>query len=341
VSARLFNSAESNNPILNLSAGDYTLTIDAAGEATPAHAFRLFDLGAAGALPPGTPVSGELNPANESDVFQFTATAGDRFSFDLSARTNGGNSRWRLIDPYGNVLFNTSFNSTTSSDVATTTLTQAGNYALLIEGSLRDTVSGTYTFNVVPQGNVPQPPPTGAALVLGTTVSNAISVAGEQDRYILTLAQASLLYFDALTNNGNLNWTLVGPAGTAVNALGFTTSDSGSASGPSAINVAAGTYVLTVAASGTNTGDYSFRLSDLSQASPLTPGSPVSGSLDPANETDLYRFDAAAGGQWQLRGRLQRHHRRRHSRRLPARLGHQCGAGHRRSSTRIGHGAVL
>ena len=64
------------------------------------------------ALTPGTPVSGELNPANETDLYRFTAAAGDRFYFDVQARTNGGNSLWRLIDPYGNVLFTTSFANT-------------------------------------------------------------------------------------------------------------------------------------------------------------------------------------------------------------------------------------
>ena len=188
-------------------------------------------------------------------------------------------------------MFNTNFSSTTSSDVATLTLAQPGNYTLLLAGAIIDTTSGSYTFVVVPQGNTPQPPPTGTPLTLGAIVSDSIAVAGEQDRYTFTLTQASLLIFDSLTNNGNLNWTLAGPAGTAVSARSFQNGETGNP----VLNLVAGNYTLTVAASGTNTGAYSFRLSELSHGSPLVPGTPVSGNLNPANETDLYRFTALAG----------------------------------------------
>src|SRR5262249_47286480 len=136
-------------------AGDYTLTMDAPGDLTGAYAFRLGDLAQATALTPGTPVSGELNPANESDLYRFTAAAGDRFFFDLQARTNPGNSLWRLIDPYGNAVLNKSFDNTTISDVGPTTLAQAGVYTPLLEGGVRGTVPRTYTFLGVPPGNTP------------------------------------------------------------------------------------------------------------------------------------------------------------------------------------------
>src|SRR5207249_2123915 len=144
----------------------------------------------------------------------------------LQARSNGGSSRWRLVDPYGNVLFNRLFGDTTTADVGPTTLAQAGAYTLLLEGATSDTGSGTYTFLVVPQGNTPPaPPPPSTPLTLGGTVNASISAAGEQDRYSFTLAGAALLYFDGLTNNGNLTWTLTGPAGTAVTNRPFSASD--------------------------------------------------------------------------------------------------------------------
>jgi RHS repeat-associated protein len=299
VSARSFTLSENAVPVINVPAGDYTLTIDLPGDATGAYAFRLWDLAQATALTPGTPVSGTLDPANETDLYQFTATAGDRFSFDLQARTNGGGSHWRLLDPYGNIVFNSLFSDTTSSDVGTTTLPQPDRYTLLLEGAIFDTGSGSYTFVVVPQGNSPPaPPPPSTPLVLGSTVNGSISAAGKQDRYGFTLAGTSLLYFDALTSNSNFNWTLTGPAGTAVNGRGFIGSDSLDNSGSPVVAVPAGDYVLTVAASNSATGNYSFRLSTLSSATPLTPGTPVSGSLDPANETDLYRFTANAGDRF-------------------------------------------
>src|SRR3546814_16596922 len=54
-----------------------------------------------------------------------------------------------------------------------------------------------------------------------------------------------------------------------------------------------------IAVSGTNfrTGPASFRLLDLGTAAPLAIGQPVSGSLHPVAETDMFRFEAVAGGR--------------------------------------------
>ena len=57
--------------------------MDCLGDQTGAYSFRLWDLAQATPLTPGTPVSGTLSPANETDLYRFTAAAGDRFSFDV------------------------------------------------------------------------------------------------------------------------------------------------------------------------------------------------------------------------------------------------------------------
>src|SRR5262249_51626187 len=138
----------------------------------------------------------------------------------------------------------------------------------------------------------PPPPPSGTPLVLGATTTGSIDVSGETDVFSFTLVADARLYFDSLTNSSNLRWTLIGPAGTAVGDRPFSTSDA--IDGFTLLNLPAGDYTLTVSGAGT-TGAYSFRLLDLAQATAVTPGTPLSGTLDPANETDLYRFQAAAG----------------------------------------------
>src|SRR5205823_11859852 len=175
------------------------------------HAFRLWALAQATALTPGTPVSGSLSPATETDLYRFTAAAGDRFYFDLTARTGGGPgfSFWRLVDPYGNNLFSKSFAGPSFSDVDVLTLAQSGAYTLLVEGEIRDTAPGNYTFNVQPA------PIRAAALALGDVVSGAITTAGAQDQYTFTLPGPGRLYFDSLSNSDIVNWTLTGPAGKA------------------------------------------------------------------------------------------------------------------------------
>ena len=111
-----------------------------------------------------------------------------------------------------------------------------------------------------------------------------------------------MLYFDALMNNGNLTWSLTGPAGAVVTARSFTASDSfGSSSNNPVLNLPAGAYAVTITTSLATAQSYSFRLLDLAAGSPaiqpVTPGTAVSGELTVPNETDLYRFPATAGDQ--------------------------------------------
>ncbi len=165
-----------------------------------------------------------------------------------------------------------------------------GTYTLLIEGDPYDTGTTDYSFTVQP---VPTPVPT--PLTLGATVSGDIATAGRQDLYTFTLAADTLAAFDDLITDSNLLWSLVGPAGQIVSNLNFPYSDSFNGS---PYLLPAGDYQLTVSASGDATGAYSFRLLDLGDAVPLPPGVQVDGTLDPANETQAYRFTAAAGDKF-------------------------------------------
>src|SRR5262249_11327831 len=157
-----------------------------------------------------------------------------------------------------------------------------GSYTLLVEGYFGDTGSGTYTFNAQP---VIDPAP--VALTLGSLVSGKVNVAGETERYAFTLAAPARLYLDRLTGrNPHFTWPLAGPAGTAVNAQSFLYSDWYS-SNP-VLSLPAGSYTLAVRSSADTTGSYQFRLSDLATAAAITPGTPVSGTLNPADATNLY-----------------------------------------------------
>src|SRR5207247_10416712 len=57
------------NPVLALLAGNYTLSVSANGHATGGYQFRLFDLGTANSIVPGTPVSDTLNPASATEHY--------------------------------------------------------------------------------------------------------------------------------------------------------------------------------------------------------------------------------------------------------------------------------
>jgi hypothetical protein len=235
-------------------------------------------------LTPGTVVTGTLNPGNATNIYQFDGTAGDRFYFDRLSQ-GSGTVYWRLIDPFGQQVWWNGFGS-----VPTQALPSTGTYTLLVEGYTSNTSPVSYSFNAQKVTN------TTAALTVGTTVNSAITQAGQQNFYTFTLASASQLYFDSLTNDGSLSWTLTGPRGTEINSRSFTGSEGASVSNP-VLNLIAGNYTLSVAGSGDHTASYSFGLLNLASATPLTFGNPISGTLPSGNNTVMYQFTAAAGDQ--------------------------------------------
>jgi hypothetical protein len=298
----LFYSDRDNyQPLLNLASGDYMLTIDAPGTVTGAYSFRLLDLAQATVITPGTPVSGTLDPANETDLYQFNVNAGEKFFFDAqSVNGTNYNSNWRLLDPNGNIVFQTSLGATyywwwgqRAQDVDTLTLSQSGTYTLMVEGYNGDSGSGSYTFNVQPVINqTPEP------LIVGNTINGSIDTTGSQKQYTFNLTSDSRFYFDSLTPGDNrFTWTLTGANnGTVINSQQLPYSDINNYS--PILNLKSGDYTLTIDASGDATGAFAFRLMDLANATVITPGTPVNGAIDQVGETDLYQFQAQAGDKF-------------------------------------------
>ena len=110
-----------------------------------------------------------------------------------------------MLDPQTHEVFSGGF-----SDVETVSLPLTGTYTLFIDGRIFDTVSGTYSFNVHPVTYATQP------IVLGSTVSGTIGVPGERDLYSVSLGARSQLYFDTMSGDAGLTWSLSGPAGAVV-----------------------------------------------------------------------------------------------------------------------------
>lgn len=232
----------SGSPLLDLVAGEYSLTVDANNDVTGNYSFRLIDLERTQQVTPGTPVTGELGPANETDVYRFNAVAGDSVYFDRQSLV-GSTVYWRLLDPYGRSVFGP---TSMSNDVGPVALTVGGMYTLLVEGYVSSIGTTSYGFTIDPRGNTPVAPlPVGVPLVLGATTAGNITSTTQKDDYNFTLAGDAKIYFDSLTNNGNLRWSLVGPLGTVVSARSLTTSDSGSLAGSAIYALTAGEYVLT------------------------------------------------------------------------------------------------
>ena len=130
----------------------------------------------------------------------------------------------------------------------------------------------------------------------GSEVRGSVSAAGETDRYGFELTDAKRLYLDALTDSA-VNWTLTGPTGVIVDQRSLRSTDAQDRPDNPVIALDAGNYVLSVDGTGDVVSDYGFRLIDLGQVGTLTPGVAVTGQLDPATETDAYRFEQLDSGQ--------------------------------------------
>ncbi|HEY6226602.1 MAG TPA: CARDB domain-containing protein, partial [Verrucomicrobiae bacterium] len=296
VANRIFSNSDAQNisaPILDLPAGNYTLTVNASADTTGAYQFRLFDLASATVLTPGVTTSNNSFIANSTDAYRFVAAAGDEFQFVRIASTAIPNAYWRLINPLGGITFAQGF----GSNPGTLTLPIAGTYTLLIEGYIGDAGTGSYSINVGAGANTPPTPFTGSALTLGTTVSGNLATTSAIDAYTFTLAAPARLYFDSLTS-APFVWTLEGRTGVIIANRSFQNSDSADTSDPR-VYLPAGDYRLRVTGVA---GAYQFRLLDFTSATPMTPGTPLVTTLGPANSTMLYKFDGIAGAQFYLDG---------------------------------------
>src|SRR6476619_1872426 len=124
----------------------------------------------------------------------------------MVSTTGNSNSRWELLDPFGQQVWQTAL----TSDRDTEALAFTGTYTLLVEGYVGNTAPFDYSFNVQKVTD------TTAALTIGATTSGAITQVGQQNIYTFTLDQAGRYYFDSLANDGQLTWTLAGPRGVEV-----------------------------------------------------------------------------------------------------------------------------
>jgi hypothetical protein len=290
------DSAEyGGNPLLTLAAGGYTLTVDGNLDAVGAYAFRLLNLTTASSVVAyDSEVSGRLSPGSMTSVYKLTASAGDEVLFDHLA-LSGGSPYWRLLDETGFQVFGPE----AFADRASTSLRLGGSYYLLLEGRSWESGAIDYRFQLALQGNTPLTALTGTSITLGATVNGTLSAAGELDDYVFDVAGPARLYFDSFapSNSGAFFWSLLGPRGIEIADRSTYSSESyefGNGNPVIAVSLA-GRYQIRIRGAGNTTGNYSFRVLNLADGVALTPGTPVTASLDPGNETDVYRFAANAG----------------------------------------------
>ena len=271
-----------NNFIRLTRTGAYQLIIDGSGATIDSYSFRLSDVVAdamALTLDSATPITGALDPGLSSQFFSFSGTAGQRLYFD---RETGSSSFWRLYDPSGDYVTGGSLGFDFEAELPTD-----GTYILVLDGgNASDSVS--YSFQVITPDESVTP------LTLGSDVVSSISEPGERDIYTFSGSAGQILHYDSLIGgNPSIDYVLLDPNG---NQIVSRNSNNDSADFSELLRLSEnGTYQLVITGASGTTGDYSFRLSDVTTAPSLVLGSPQMGTLSPGLETDLFQFNGTAG----------------------------------------------
>ena len=284
VENRSFNNSDGDNisnPIIELDAGDYVIDIDG-NSAGNNFAFRFWNLDEATVINTDEAITGNFDPLYETDIYQFEGTEGERFFIDY---LGGGRSqtRWRLLDPEGNFIFN----NTLRTDSESFTLSQTGIYTVLVEDDIYYHSPEDYSFSIRAMATEPQ------VIELGETVTGDIL----QDEYSFTLNEEKWVYFDSLLSS-NYRWTLTNvDTEEEIDSKTFNTTDGRYTSNPT-LRLNQGNYLIEI--SGLNIGgEYSFNLKDIeAEVTTIVLGEEVTGVFEPNHETDIYQFEGVAGGRY-------------------------------------------
>lgn len=283
--------------VRTLPAGAYVLTLDASGDAVGPFSFRLLDLANAAPLNFAAETTGRLEPFAKTDLYQFTAAAGDRFTFDTLTATPR-NAYWRLVGPHTDLVFTHHL----GADSALITLGYAGTYTLLVEGYIAETAAVDYRFQVVPQGNAPIEPFAGIPLTFGTVVSGTFGGAAGTSNYVFTVVTPVTVHLDSLLNSSQ-RVTLrqrddANEADTLINNRTLDSIDY-PFDGANLRRLIPGDYQLTVSGTG---DEYRFRLLNADAAPLLVAGDEVLGTNQPARASVLYRLNGSAGDRYFITG---------------------------------------
>ncbi|MGX9354807.1 LamG-like jellyroll fold domain-containing protein [Roseobacteraceae bacterium S113] len=273
------------NPLLLLPAGDYVLRVDGEGDASGDFVIALRDVDAeAQSIVLGDEIETSLIPGSRSQVYQIDATGIDRLFFD--ARGSGGNVSWRLVDPFGALVFG----PVRPSDRADVAVPLDGIYTLLVEGDRNQGTRSTLTFAVGDVESLPEQP-----LALGANTTATLTQPGQEQVYTFTLSEDALLYMDAYSSFSGTQWSLSGPDGTLVSPRVFTSTDGNRIATNPVTAARAGAYRLTIDATNDFTGDIDFRLFNLEdEAQSLVYNDRVQGILRAEGRgTDVWKIDTA------------------------------------------------
>ncbi|MGB4812241.1 MAG: LEPR-XLL domain-containing protein, partial [Methylophilaceae bacterium] len=293
VANRGFSSTDNNgaSPIYELIAGQYKLTVDGVQDALGDYSLRIIDVNGAASLTPNVPVNDTLDVGNKTAVYKFTATAGDNFFFSANALSASAN--WHLIDPFGR---QEGAYYGLGSDRDTFSVARTGEYLLVVEGDINNTVPLSYQFNLRTVNHSTQ------TIALNSTAIANIDHAGKTAKFTFDITQNTPVIFDKLTSE-DFYWALTGPMGEQVSNRYAYDNDPYGHQGFERLLLTPGSYTLTLDLSGASTGVLPFRLLSETSAQSTALGAIVTDTLDLSRGSKLYKVTLQKGDQVSIDGR--------------------------------------
>jgi hypothetical protein len=278
----LGNPSADKGPFTLTQSGTYTLVFDGLSDATGIIAFSLLDLAAATPITVGATVSDSLSDETQTRLYRFAGTAGQRLNLQ-SLTSPSTEAVWTLIGLADQNLGSYPY---ISGDIGIVTLPATGTYTIAVIGNALKTSSFNYQFTLSDVSDT-----TVSTTGLGVVVSGNI-VANQTNTFTFTAPAGLPIFFDSQDTSGqSLLVDVISPDSTLFVRVGET-ADAGPYLLPRS-----GTYTVNVWANGGASGNYSFRLLDLSTSQVLPLNTPFTGTLTNSYETDIYRFTSSAGQQ--------------------------------------------
>ncbi len=239
-----------------------------------------------------TPMTGSIAAVSQIDCYQLTASAGDRFRFDIAPSAPNATMAAKIVNAAGDQLCGF------SGYRADCTLTGSAPFRVLVYGNNSDL--GGYELRAF-RFNAPQGCSTMTMTPYGASPTSAGSLDSprEEDCYTFTAPAFGVILARAVVTAGNLSpsWEVHGPNGDVV----CSSNNQSPASCPLG---GAGTYSLVVASpyySPTDIGTYTTSIWDAKGSTgcaaipSLAFGSaPVTASIDVAGELDCHSFTGSA-----------------------------------------------
>ncbi|EHJ10225.1 hypothetical protein CWATWH0003_5022t6, partial [Crocosphaera watsonii WH 0003] len=272
----LFSSQNVNgdsNPITLLEAGNYELVIDGGfNNAIGDFSFQMLDVADAIALTANEEQMG-AREFNEVTLFTYEGTAGERILFNRLG--NISNQDFTVYNSANQEIFDT-VNDTFNLETTGTYLVSVNPFNNSAE---------EYNFELLlPQTNI-------TPLNIGEVVNGNIASPGNQEVYTFTGSVGQKVVFDGLSSDDiNMNARLISPTGNTL----LNSQNVNGDSNPITL-LEAGTYELTINGGFNNaTGDFSFQMLDVADATEITINEEEIGTLEGSSSL-LFTFEGTAG----------------------------------------------